>query len=111
MAEHHAPRGCPGGSRGRRPRSWPAGVEEPGRNYAPRYNRRSYRNAVLRACLKAGVPAWSPLQLRHTAATSIRAQYGLEAAQTVLGHAKADTTLIYAERDMARPATIMREVG
>jgi integrase len=54
---------------------------------------------------------WSPLQLRHTAATAIRARYGLEAAQTVLGHAKPDTTLIYAERDLARAHAIAAEVG
>ena len=47
-------------------------------------NRRSYRLAVVRACMKAGVPAWSPLQLRHTAATRIRAQFGLEAAKAIL---------------------------
>ena len=90
VAEHHAAR-----MSRRKTRPTPSElarrVEEPGRNYAPRYNRRSYRNAVLRACSKAGVPAWSPLQLRHTAATAIRARYGLEAAQAVLGHAKADT--------------------
>ena len=45
------------------------------------------------------------------AATSLRARYGLEAAQNVLGHAKPDTTLIYAERDLARAHAIMAEVG
>ena len=67
--------------------------------------------AVQRACRKAGVPAWSPGQLRHTAATLIRARYGLEAAQTVLGHAKADVTQVYAERDLARARAVMAEIG
>jgi integrase len=75
------------------------------------YDRRTYRQAIVRACTKAGVPAWSPLQLRHTAATAIRARYGLEAAQAVLGHSKADTTLIYAERDIARAREVMAEIG
>lgn len=42
---------------------------------------------------------WSPNQLRHTAGTEIRSRFGLEAAQVVLGHAKADVTQVYAERD------------
>ena len=45
------------------------------------------------------LPHWHPNQLRHTAATEIRRQFGLEAAQVIFGHAKADVTQIYAERD------------
>jgi site-specific recombinase XerC len=41
----------------------------------------------------------------------IRSRFGLEAAQTVLGHAKADTTQIYAERDLARAHAVMAEIG
>ena len=52
-----------------------------------------------------------PNRLRHSAASVIRNQYGLEAAQVVLGHAKADTTQIYAERDMALAAEIMQKIG
>lgn len=40
---------------------------------------------------------WSPNRLRHTAATRIRKQHGLEAAQVILGHSRADVTQIYAE--------------
>ena len=54
---------------------------------------------------------WSPNQLRHTAGTQIRKRFGLEAAQVVLGHAKANTTEIYAERDLAKAEDIMRQVG
>lgn len=54
---------------------------------------------------------WSPNQLRHTAATEIRKRYGLEAAQVALGHATADVTQVYAERDLTLAAQIMREVG
>jgi integrase len=48
----------------------------PKRQPAERYNRRSYRVAIVRACRKAKVPEWSPLQLRHSAATELRARYG-----------------------------------
>ncbi len=42
---------------------------------------------------------WAPNRLRHTRATEVRKQFGLEAAQVILGHAKADVTQVYAERD------------
>jgi integrase len=54
---------------------------------------------------------WAPNQLRHTAATQIRRQFGLEAAQITLGHTRADVTQIYAERDERKAADIMLQVG
>ena len=54
---------------------------------------------------------WSPNQLRHTRATEIRSKHGLEAAQVILGHAKADVTQTYAERDKQRAREIMAEDG
>jgi integrase len=84
---------------------------KPKRVPAERYNRRSYYVAIVRACKKAGVPEWSPLQLRHTAATAIRARYGVEAAKVILGHTKVETTQIYAERDLGRAQEIMAEIG
>jgi integrase len=76
-----------------------------------RYNRRSYRIAVDRACKKANVPSWSPLQLRHTAATMIRSKYGIEAAKVVLAHQCIETSQIYAERDLGKAAQIIAEIG
>jgi len=92
-----------------------------------RYTTGSYRRAIHRCCDKVFPPPeglnaanieawrkehrWSPNQLRHTAAKEIRKRYGLEACQTVLGHASADVTQIYAERDYAKAREIMREVG
>lgn len=54
---------------------------------------------------------WSPNQLRHAAATEIRRKYGLEAAQILLGHSNADTTQIYAERDLAKGVEVARKIG
>jgi integrase len=54
---------------------------------------------------------WSPNRLRHAAATEIRSRFGLEAAQVTLGHAAADVTQIYAERDMTLAVRVAREVG
>jgi site-specific recombinase XerC len=45
---------------------------------------------------------WAPNRLRHSAATEIRKNFGLEAAQVILGHSAADVTQIYAERDMQK---------
>lgn len=54
---------------------------------------------------------WSPNQLRRSTATEVRRQYGLEAAQVMLGHASANVSQIYAERDMAKARDVMRQVG
>lgn len=83
----------------------------PKRPAGEEYTTPSYRRAIHRACDKAGIGRWSPNRLRHSAATEIRARFGLEAAQVVLGHASADVTQVYAERDLAKAIEIMREVG
>jgi len=75
------------------------------------YDVDSYRRAIARACKDAGIPVWCPNQLRHNAATAIRAHRGVEAAQTVLGHSSLSTTEIYAERDDDLAAQVMREIG
>ena len=75
------------------------------------YTTDSYRRAIHRACDKAGLERWSPNRLRHTAATEVRAKFGLEAAQIVLGHLAADVAQIYAERDLAKGAEVARQIG
>ena len=56
---------------------------------------------------------WSPHQLRHTAATRIRQEFGLEMARQVLGHAVGGlaVTQIYAEQDEAAAAAAMLKIG
>lgn len=109
----------PGSNRRRRPKRTAGGV----------YCVDAYRRAIQRACDRA-FPAppeiagdseelagwqrdhrWSPNQLRHAAATNIRKRFGLEAAQTALGHARADVTQVYAERDHALAARVAAAVG
>jgi integrase len=75
------------------------------------YDTASYRRAITRACRKAGVPAWTPHRLRHNSATQIRRDYGLEAAQIILGHSKADVTQLYAERDETKALRVIQEIG
>lgn len=81
------------------------------REVAPCYNVNSYRQAIQRAARRAGVPPWSPNQLRHLFATEVREKYGLEAAQACLGHARADVTQIYAERDFKKAEEVARRDG
>jgi len=54
---------------------------------------------------------FTPNQLRHGAATRLRAEFGIEAARTVLGHADAATTEIYAEQDKEAARKAMAELG
>jgi integrase len=55
---------------------------------------------------------WHPHQLRHTAATLIRREFGLEAAQLALGHCSALVTeAVYAERDNTKAVEVMRRFG
>jgi integrase len=97
---------------------------------ADRYTNESFRRAIHRACERADakmrrepekvgeevpdgplVPKWSPNRLRHNFATYIRRKYGLEAAQVLLGHKRADVTQIYAERNLERALKIIAEAG
>ena len=75
------------------------------------YSRDSYNRAIRRACEKAGVPIWTPNQLRHSTGTEVRDKYGLEYAQAVLGHASAKTTEIYAKVNFEKAAAVMEEIG
>jgi len=75
------------------------------------YTVASYRRAVERACSRAGIASWSPNQLRHARATEGRRRYGLEAAQVTLGHASADITQVYAERDRDLARRVALETG
>jgi integrase len=70
-----------------------------------------YAAVVRRACERAGVAPWHPNQLRHTFGSEVRRAYGLEAAQMLLGHARADVTQVYAERDGRLAFRVAREIG
>jgi integrase len=86
-------------------------TKQPKRSPRESYDKDGYGRAIARACRKAGVDPWAPNRLRHSAATEIRRRFGLEAAQVTLGHSKADTTQIYAERDYTRAIDVMAKIG
>lgn len=74
-------------------------------------NRNLFGAAIWQACRKAGIERWSPNQLRHSAATKIRKQFGAEAAQIILGHSNLSTTEIYAEKNINQAVQIARDFG
>jgi len=86
-------------------------VRKPKRKPGDRYLIESYRRAISRACQDAGIPTWSPHRLRHNAATLIRREYGLEAAQVILGHATADITQVYAEVNREKAIGVIEKMG
>lgn len=80
----------------------------PGEFYPPR----AYYGAIRDACDKAGIERWAPNQLRHAAATKIRAEFGgLEAVQAVLGHKNIQVSEVYAEKNSNLAIEIMRKIG
>jgi integrase len=54
---------------------------------------------------------WHPHQLRHTRATALRRQFGLDAARAVLGHHSPAVTEVYAELDLGQAVEIMAKIG
>lgn len=88
----------------------------PKRPKRERYDTDSYRRAINYGFIKAKkagveIPCWHPNQLRLTCGTEIRKKYGIEAAQVILGHARADVTQIYAERSLKQAIAIAKETG
>lgn len=80
-------------------------------NGGDRYTPVVYGRAVGIAALAAGVPHWHPHQLRHAAACRVRAEFGIEAAQAVLGHRNLQMTEVYAAAPAARAAEAMGRAG
>lgn len=87
------------------------------------YTADSYRRAISRGVEKANdalkrkdpkadpIPCWHPHQLRHSAATALRREFGLDVARAVLGHSSPVVTEIYAEMDQAKAREAMERVG
>lgn len=71
----------------------------------------AYSKRVRLVCKRLGVPHWHPTQLRHSAATLIRAEESLELARCILGHSSIHTTRVYAEEDLKKAADFIRRVG
>ena len=137
QAQRASNRKTPKSANQRRPRRAAQPKRAPGESYTTL----TYGHAVQRACeLAFGMPkelrripnqmadeerkrlarlaaewraahCWAPNQLRHAAATRIRAAYGIEAARVILGHSSAVTSEIYAEIDREKAKQIVGEIG
>lgn len=73
--------------------------------------RANVSQSIRLACLKLKVPIFTAHWLRHTAATRVREDYGLDAAQVTLGHSKADTTELYAGVNLQKAIEVARADG
>ncbi|WP_422931371.1 tyrosine-type recombinase/integrase [Singulisphaera sp. PoT] len=110
---------------------------QPKRSPGKQYDNRSYAHAVARACKKAfphpnlsSIRAkdltpeqrdelkawhkrhrWHPHQLRHSAATAVRKEFGLEVARVILGHSSPLVTALYAEADQEKARQAVKAIG
>ena len=77
-------------------------ADNPQRKPGLQFKAGAYGVAIARAAKRAGVPKWTPYQLRHTAGTIVRDKLGPEAAQALLGHANIQMTEHYAKVSEAK---------
>jgi integrase len=84
--------------------------------YREFYNKDSYRNAVGHAIAKGNkvlpdnekIPHWCPYQIRHTAATAMEQESGLDEAQALLDHSSAQTTKRYSHARLQKMKELAR---
>lgn len=94
---------------------------KPKRPKRDRYSVDTYRKAIGYAVKQVNkrrddgdspqIPDWFPLQLRHSRATQLNELFGIEAAAVGLGHAHADVTKVYAERNLKLAIEVARKTG
>lgn len=86
-------------------------ADNPKRLPAEWYTTCRIAHAVKAAAEKAKVAHWHPYQLRHLFASEVRKAAGLEAAQVLLGHARADVTQVYAEKNLDLAVATAAKIG
>src|SRR5207302_2075776 len=85
-------------------------AQRPGESAAKWWERLTVdQRAEVKAWRKAH--RWHPNQLRHSYATKVRKDHGLEAVQVLLGHSRADVTQVYAERNENLAAAVAAKIG
>jgi integrase len=68
------------------------------RAYADRWSASEYRQHVERACARAGVPRFTPHEVRHAAITFAANHVGLTAAAAAANHTRTSTTSGYVHK-------------
>jgi integrase len=90
-------------------------LRRPGNRYTPTAYSRAIADAIKRYNRdrpeKEQIPHWHPHQLRHTRATELRREFGLDLARAVLGHRTPAITEVYAEIDTAKAIEAMARIG
>lgn len=92
-------------------------TKQPGNAYTVESYRRAIAYGIKRANMERAergepeIPSWHPHRLRHSAATRLRKEFGLDVARAVLGHSSPIVTELYAELDGAKAAEAMERVG
>lgn len=96
-------------------------LERPNRRYGRRYKTGTYYRAVRRGIDRVNlerrrqglesIPQWFPHQLRHTRGQEVRERYGVEAAQSILGHDSLDATELYSGRRLELAKRVALETG
>ena len=74
-------------------------------------NRNSFSTALKRHCERAGVPHFVPHQLRHTVATKLADDLGIESAQRLLGHSTAAMTAHYSRAAEKKAIAAVKRLG
>jgi integrase len=95
--------------------------KHPRKSAGDHYDTASYRRAIKYGIAqlnkqlaregKTPIPDWYPLQLRHSRATELNEMFGIEAAAVSLGHAHAEVTKVYAERNLKLAIKVAKQVG
>ena len=82
------------------------------RRYLCCYSIDAYNRAVRRACERAGVPVFTPYQVRKARATEIDRKLGAEAAAIQLGHKSIKTTIDhYIDPRTEQARELARQIG
>jgi integrase len=84
--------------------------------YREFYDKDSYHQAVGHAITKGNkvlpdneqIPHWCPYQIRHTAATAMETESGLDEAQALLDHSSAQTTKRYSHARLQKMKELAR---
>jgi integrase len=73
--------------------------------------RKTYSDAVKRACEKAKVTPFTPHHMRHTSITTIADEMDLESAQHVAGHSTQEMTLLYSRAAKKKARAAAKKLG
>jgi integrase len=70
-----------------------------------------YKNAKEKPKQKPKPLKFTPHQLRHTAGTRIRAEFGLDASKAALGHKSVKANEVYSELDQRKAMEVAKKIG